>query len=135
MLNDESGEWGGFCWKREMRRAERNKKCRSGDRHGWWNWGFVGSGFTDRRNNRQFGLSAEPNEGFVDSLLGTAVMKLNATHLERKQNARLSLQQTHTFTDAAHYILAIIATLVTSESCACVARNIGILHVFAYLGH
>ena len=80
-------------------------------------------------------MGAEPSEGFVDSLLGTAAMKLNAAHLARKQNAPLSLQQTHTFTNAARYIPAILGTLITSESCACVARKIEIFNVFAYLGH
>ncbi len=84
----------------------------------------MGSGFAHRGNIRKFGLGAEPSDGFVDSLLRSEVMKLNATHLAHKQNARLSLQQTHTFTDAARYIPAIVGTLISSESCACVAKKI-----------
>ena len=64
--------------------AERNEKCRSKDRHGWWNWGFVGSGFTHRRNIRKFGLGAEPGEGFVDAFLegdfGTSEHSIGFVH-------------------------------------------------------
>ena len=38
-------------------------------RHGWWDWGFVGSDFTDRGNIRKFGLGAQPGQGFVDAFL------------------------------------------------------------------
>ena len=59
----------GFVGGERQWQAEVNKKCRSGDRHGWWDWGFVGSGFTHRGNILKLGLGAEPGEGFVGASL------------------------------------------------------------------